>query len=106
LLDELIDDGRVRTSYMNLPFGVVALGLVVRGFAGYFLEQEGSLPNLVLFGRWPVSPTQRLAIFIVGGLVVSIVGVSLASSMSDESFDEVVDSRPNRDDETATQKGK
>jgi len=102
LLDELIDDGRVRTSYMNLPFGVVALGLVVRGFAGYFLEQEGTLSNLVLLGRWTVSPTQRLAMFVVGGIVVSLVGVSLSSSVTDESFDEVVEDRRNREDEPAT----
>ncbi|MFB6107449.1 MAG: DUF373 family protein [Haloplanus sp.] len=88
LLDELIDADRIPTPYMNLPFGVVALGLVVRGFAGYFLEREGVLPHLTLFGRVTVTPTQRLAMFVVTAIVVSLVGVRVAARMTDEVADE------------------
>ena len=80
LLDELISADRVRQSYLNLPFGVVAVGLVVRGFSGYFLEREG---QLVAFGDVPLTPTQRLAVFIVAGLVVSLVGVRVTASLHD-----------------------
>ncbi|SFR47161.1 DUF373 family protein [Halogeometricum limi] len=83
LLDELIGTDGVSRQYLNLPFGVVALGLVVRGFAGWFLEREGILLGAELFG-WPVSARQRLALFIVSGIVVSVVGVRIAATMSGE----------------------
>ena len=91
LLDELISAESVRTPYLNLPFGVIAVGLVVRGFAGYFLEQEGALPNLELFGWLELPPLYRLALFIVAGIVVSVVGVRVATTMSDETLEEVVE---------------
>ncbi|WP_424008315.1 DUF373 family protein [Haloferax denitrificans] len=91
LLDELIGSERVSTSYMNLPFGVVAIGLVVRGFAGFLLERQGELANLELLGRLALTPVQRLVIFIVAGIVVSVVGVRISASVSDETLDDVVD---------------
>ncbi|CQR50635.1 MULTISPECIES: DUF373 family protein [Haloferax] len=91
LLDELIGSERVSTSYMNLPFGVVAIGLVVRGFAGFLLERQGELANLELLGRLALTPVQRLAMFIVAGIVVSVVGVRISASVSDETLDDVVD---------------
>lgn len=90
LIDELIGRDGVRTPYLNLPFGVVALGLVVRGFSGWFLQREGALANAVVFDV-ALSPQQRLALFIVGGIVVSVVGVRIAVSMSDESIEEAVE---------------
>jgi putative membrane protein len=100
LLDELISAEGVRTPYLNLPFGVVALGLVVRGFSGYFLEREGVLPNLVLFDRLLLTATQRLALFIVAGIVVSLVGVRVAVRVTDEDgLDEVVDAGGGEDAE-------
>jgi putative membrane protein len=89
LLDELISAEGVRTPYLNLPFGVVALGLVVRGFSGYFLEREGVLPNLVLFDRLLLTATQRLALFIVVGIVVSLVGVRVAVRVTDDGLEAV-----------------
>jgi len=91
LLDELISAEGVRTPYLNLPFGVIAVGLVVRGFAGYFLEREGQLPNLVLFDLVRVSALQRLALFIVAGIVVSLIGVRVSATMNDDSLEEIVE---------------
>ncbi|RDZ65395.1 hypothetical protein C5B90_03250 [Haloferax sp. Atlit-12N] len=91
LLDELIGSERVSTSYMNLPFGVVAIGLVVRGFAGFLLERQGELANLELLGRLVLTPVQRLAMFIVAGIVVSAVGVRISASVSDDALEDVVD---------------
>ncbi|WP_152042573.1 DUF373 family protein [Salinigranum salinum] len=91
LLDELISAGGVRAPYLNLPFGVVALGLVLRGFSGYFLEREGVLPNLVFFDRLVLTATQRLALFIVVGIVVSLVGVRVAVTVTDERLDDAVE---------------
>ena len=82
LLDELIDSDRVPRPYLNLPFGVVALGLVVRGFAGYFLEREGVLRNLQLLGIG-VPATERLALFVVSAIVVSLAGVRVAANVAD-----------------------
>jgi len=90
LLDELIRDEGVRAPFLNLPFVVVAVGLVVRGFAGYFLEREGVLGPLRLSGV-AFSPGQRLAVFIVSGIVVSVVGVKVASDVGSEPLEEVID---------------
>ncbi|QLG63471.1 DUF373 family protein [Halorarum salinum] len=90
LLDELIRDEGVRTPYLNLPFGVVALGLVVRGFAGWFLEREADRAPMELLGV-ALAPTERLAVFIVGGIVLALVGVRVAATVSDERLDDVIE---------------
>ncbi|WP_277553604.1 DUF373 family protein [Halobaculum limi] len=90
LLDELIRDEGVRTPYLNLPFGVLAVGLLLRGFAGYFLEREAGWDSLTVFG-YAFSPTERLAVFIVGGIALALVGVRVAASVSDETLDDVID---------------
>ncbi|MFB6113535.1 MAG: DUF373 family protein, partial [Halodesulfurarchaeum sp.] len=46
LLDEIIQNDRVRNSYLNLPFGVLAVGVVVRGFSGYFIERADYVEGL------------------------------------------------------------
>jgi putative membrane protein len=92
LLDELIEEERLPTPYLNLPFGVLAVGAVVRGFSGYFLEREGEIPHLELLGV-AFSPTERLAVFVLGGLVISLVGVRVATSVSDEAIEEAVEDR-------------
>jgi putative membrane protein len=90
LLDELIGDSGVSTPYLHLPFGIVALGLVVRGFTGYFLEREGVLDALVVRGV-TVLPVHRLAAFVVAGIVVSAVGVRFSTTVSDERLEEAVE---------------
>jgi putative membrane protein len=89
LLDELIGSDGVSTPYLNLPFGVVALGFVVRGFAGWFLQRESLLADPRVLS-YAVAPQQRLAAFIVAGIVVSLVGVKVAASVSGESVDDAV----------------
>ncbi|WP_410765293.1 DUF373 family protein [Haloferax sp. DFSO60] len=93
LLDELIGSEGVPSSYMNLPFGVIAIGLVVRGFAGYLLERQGFLDHLVLLGQVELSPVQRLAMFITAGIIISLVGVRISASVSNETFEDVVEQR-------------
>jgi hypothetical protein len=66
-----------------LPFLVVAVGLVVRGFAGYFLAQEGAI-DLVTISGISISPAQRLAAFILTGLLVSLSGVLIAADIRGE----------------------
>ncbi|ELZ91676.1 hypothetical protein C440_15219 [Haloferax mucosum ATCC BAA-1512] len=93
LLDELIGSERISTSYMNLPFGVIAIGLVVRGVAGFLLERQGELSQLELLGWVRLSPTQRLAMFIFAGIVISLVGARISATVSDETLEDVVESR-------------
>ena len=90
LLDELIRDEGIRTPYLNLPFVIVAVAFVVRGFAGYFLAQEAILDPFVVMGV-TVSPGERLAAFIVLGVAISLVGVKLASDVGTETLEEVID---------------
>jgi putative membrane protein len=99
LLDEAIRDGHLSMPYLNLPFIAVAMGLVVRGFAGYlyFLERGGDLGRLAVppveFG--PVSidgfmlrAGERLAILLVAAVLVALVGVRVSSYLSGTSIDE------------------
>jgi putative membrane protein len=91
LIDELLADEGVRSSFLNLPFGVVAVGLVVRGFSAYFLERAGiigplAVPTLaagpVTVDGFTTSVWSRLAVFVLAGVVVSLVGVRFASYVS------------------------
>ncbi|QRV15695.1 DUF373 family protein [Haloterrigena salifodinae] len=91
LLDEAIGDGPIRSSYLNLPFIVIAVGLVVRGFSAYFLEQQRVIDPFVVPAyelgvisneQFVVSAGERLALFVVTGIVVSLVGAHVASYFS------------------------
>ena len=90
LLDELIRDEGIRTPYLNLPFVIVAVSLVVRGFAGYFLAQESVIDPFDPMNVG-VTPVQGLAGFIVAGIVVSLLGVKLASDVGTETLEDVID---------------
>ena len=93
LIDELLSEKGVSSALLNLPFGVVAVGLVVRGFTGYFLERADAIDPLVVppLEIGPVSVEGlvvsiwgRLALFVVAGVLVSLVGVGFASRMNGE----------------------
>lgn len=97
LLDEAIRNDRVRNSYLNLPFGVLAVGLVVRGFSAYFLQRAGEIPPVVIpkitVGQTTVQqltfdPGMRLAVYVVLGVLVSLVGVRVASYVSGTAISE------------------
>ncbi|MWG35216.1 DUF373 family protein [Halomarina oriensis] len=98
LLDELLREGQIRSALMNLPFGIVAIGFVVRGFTAFFLENGEVIDSLVVpavgFGaltvqRIEVSAEARLVVFVVGGVCISLVGVVVSSFMTGLSIEEV-----------------
>ncbi|ELY37436.1 DUF373 family protein [Natronorubrum tibetense] len=91
LLDEAISDEPIRTSFLNLPFIVVSVSLVVRGFSAYFLEQQGveepfSVPayefGVVSNESFTITAGERLALFVVVAIVISLVGARVASYFS------------------------
>jgi putative membrane protein len=100
LLDELIhDDDEIHAAYLNLPFGAIAVGLVVRGFSAYFLERAGSIrpariPPLdlgpLLVEGVSLAAGTRLAAFIVAGVLVSLVGVQFTTYVTDRTVEESV----------------
>jgi len=84
LLDEWIGDDPISAAYVNLPFGVVALGLVVRGVSAYILQQSALLTptrvppmdvGVVSVEGFALSPLQHLAAFIALALLVSLLGM-------------------------------
>jgi putative membrane protein len=97
LLDELLSEEGIRSSFLNLPFGVVAVGLVVRGFSAYFLERGGEIASLsipavelgpvsvegITFSVWT-----RLALFVLSGILISLAGVRFASYVSESDVEE------------------
>lgn len=97
LLDEIIRGGRLRTSYLNLPFAVLAVGLVIRGFSGYFLERAGRLAavyvpaievGIIAIEGIHLTPEERLGLFVVGGILVSLVGIRVSTYLSGTEFEE------------------
>ncbi|QCW04359.1 DUF373 family protein [Natrinema pallidum] len=91
LLDEAIGDEPIRSSFLNLPFIVLAVALVVRGFSAYFLEQQAVIDPVVVpaneFGivsnkRFVLAAGERLALFVVTAILVSLVGARVAASLS------------------------
>ncbi|MCO8246084.1 MULTISPECIES: DUF373 family protein [unclassified Haladaptatus] len=97
LLDEAIRNDSVRNSYLNLPFGVLAVGLVVRGFSAYFLQRAGKIKPVVIpqimvgqttIQRLTLDPGTRLAVYVVLGVLVSLIGVRVASYISGTTINE------------------
>ncbi|WP_049941355.1 DUF373 family protein [Halorhabdus utahensis] len=103
LLDELLRRDGVRNAYLNLPFGVVAVGLVVRGVSGYFLERADVFASMsvssvdlgiISIEGFTLTPGTRLAVFLIAGIVVSLVGVRFAAYFSETNIEEeLVDER-------------
>ncbi|MFB6219661.1 MAG: DUF373 family protein [Halobacteriaceae archaeon] len=103
LTDEVIRAERLRASYLNLPFAAISMGFVVRGFSAYLLERAGSLPAFVVpsadLGPLRVesvalTPEQRLAVFVIAGVVVSLVGIRVSSAFSGVSIEEPDEEEP------------
>jgi putative membrane protein len=99
LLDEILRDEGLRGAYVNLPFGAVAVGLVVRGFSAYFLERanvfdpfavEPTEVGPIAIEGFVLQPRTRLALFIFTGILVSLVGVRFSSYLSEPGVEEEV----------------
>ncbi|MDY6819269.1 MAG: DUF373 family protein [Halobacteriales archaeon] len=88
LFDEAIRSERLTSAYLNLPVGVIATGIVIRGFSAYFLQRSATIPPMMVpsirvgelaIDAFALSPEERLALFVVGGVLVSLVGVRIAA---------------------------
>jgi len=97
LLDEAIGSGELTSAYLNLPFLAVAIGLVVRGFSGWFLERGEQLAPLTLprvqVGTLSVAPValtpiERLAVYVVVALALALFGTRVALYLSRTPIDE------------------
>ena len=91
LVDELLRDETLRTASLNLPFGALAMGLVARGFAGYFLERAELIGGIAVdptrlgalqLRGVTLAPEHRLGVFVLLGVLVSLVGIWVASRWS------------------------
>lgn len=95
LLDEFIRDDTIASTYINLPFVAIAVGLAVRGFAAYFLQRSELADPLVApsmsYGpieveSFALQPGTLLTVFILASIVVSLVGVRIAAYVSHLSY--------------------
>jgi len=77
VLDEILGSGGNKTPYLNLPIAIIAVGIVIRGFSGYFLGHS------IEMGTIAATASQRLALFIVLGIVISLVGVRAVMYLDD-----------------------
>ena len=92
LIDEAIRDGYIPGAYLNIPFGVLAVGIVIRGFAGYFLQESDQMAAVELppvtigqltIDSFALSAGQRLAVYVLLGILVSLIGVRVATYFGD-----------------------
>ncbi len=99
--DEKVHSGRVGNAALNLPFVLVAVGLVIRGFGAYFLERAGivdplRLPatslGIVSVRGFTIGGDARLAAFVVAGVLVSVLGVTIAMRLGTSATDERAES--------------
>lgn len=87
LLDELLTAETVDTPYLNLPFGLLSVGIVIRGFTGYVFEYQ------LVVGSAVLPPAQRLVIAIIAGILVSLIGVRVAAVLEQWTVERTVDQR-------------
>ncbi|MFW6376494.1 MAG: DUF373 family protein [archaeon] len=97
VLDEAIQEESVPSAFLNLPFFAVAVGLVIRGFSGYFLERGEVIESILVpplelgaltVEGFALQAGERLAVFVLAGILVSIVGVQVAARLSGTSLQE------------------
>jgi len=97
VLDVAIQEENVPSAFLNLPFFAIAVGLVVRGFSGYFLQRGEVIESLRVsrleLGALTVSgfglqAGERLAVFVLAGILVSLVGVQVAARLSGTSLED------------------
>jgi putative membrane protein len=91
LLDEAISEEPIGRSYLNLPFIVVAVGLVIRGFSAYFLEQQAVIDPLEVpaielgvlsVASFVITAGEQLALYVLSAIVVSLLGAQVAATFS------------------------
>ena len=99
LIDEFIRRDGVHSAYLNLPFGAVAVGLVVRGVTAYFLTRSGvfervQIPafevGLISIETLVLSARAALAVYLIVGVLISLVGVRFAAYVSDRDIETAV----------------
>ena len=114
LLDEIIREEPIGGSYLNLPFIAVSVGLVIRGFTAYFLEQQGVIDSFAVpainvgalsVDSFQITAGERLAGFVVTAFVLTLLGVRIAThfggtKLEDETDDESTGSELADDDLT------
>jgi len=108
ILDEaLTDDRTLSTSSLNIPFVLTSVALVVRGFSGYFLERAGIFPHLtvptmqlgaVRIESFMLGTGERLAVFVVLAVALAIVGVRIASFVTQTTIDDDVEEDADADE--------
>ena len=96
LLDEFIRDHELGGAYVYLPFVALAVGLAVRGFSAYFLRIAEVVDPLripaaeygpIEVDSFTIAPGTHLALFILASIVVSLVGVRIASYVSSTEYE-------------------
>ena len=103
IVDSVLREDDTGVSYINLPFVALALGLAVRGFTAYTLqvsEVTGGIqvPAIVVGSRemegFAVTAGTHLAVFLLASIVVSLVGVRVASRLNRSETDGPLDRPP------------
>ena len=95
IVDEWLRHDRLGNFSLNLPFVVVAVGFVLRGFAAYFLERAGVIDPLevppttlgiVSVRGFSIAGDVRLVAFVLVGVCISLLGVGVAARVGDSAI--------------------
>ncbi len=88
LLDLIIQEERIRLTYLNLPFVVLGVGLVLRGFSGFLLADSGLLGPVMTptvdYGVLSLDSVELgagefLVVHVIAAIMITLVGVRVAS---------------------------
>lgn len=88
LLDLVIQDERIRLTYLNLPFVVLAIGLVLRGFSGYLLAGADLIGpvetprvdlGILSLDSVDLGAGELLVVYVMAAIIITLVGVRVAS---------------------------
>lgn len=91
LLDLFIQEERIRLTYLNLPFVVLSVGLVLRGFSGYLLAEAGHIGpaqtppidiGVLTVDSIELGAGELLVAYVLTAIIVTLIGVRVASYLS------------------------
>ncbi|MFP4628325.1 MAG: DUF373 family protein [Halobacteriales archaeon] len=92
LLDLVIQEHRTRAAYLNVPFLILGVGLVLRGFSGYLLARAGHAEpirtpaidyGILSLDAIVLAPGEGLVLYVLGAIAISVLGARFAAVLNE-----------------------
>ncbi|MFW6448988.1 MAG: DUF373 family protein [Halobacteriota archaeon] len=92
LLDLVIQERRTRAAYLNVPFLILGVGLVLRGFSGYLLARAGHAEpirtpaidyGILSLDAIVLAPGEGLVLYVLAAIAISVLGARIAAVLNE-----------------------